>query len=102
MLRPFRYPPREVIQMHGFRRVTFAAAAVAATVSATVALGATGHRSEDGHRADGASGYTVALFGDMPYGAGGRAEYPRLIQDVNDSSASFSVFDGDLKAGGDG
>jgi hypothetical protein len=38
----------------------------------------------------------------MPYGAQGRAEYPNLLADVNGSDVQFSVFDGDLKAGGDG
>jgi hypothetical protein len=55
---------------------------------------------EDGH-AKGRS-YTVGLFGDMPYGTAGRIEYPRLIADMNDAHVRFSIFDGDLKSGGDG
>ena len=51
---------------------------------------------------DDSATYSVGLFGDMPYGAAGKQEYPRLLADVNRSDVSFSVFDGDLKAGGDG
>ena len=46
--------------------------------------------------------FTVALWGDMPYGALGKQQYPALLQDVNSAHVAFSVFDGDLKAGGDG
>jgi hypothetical protein len=53
------------------------------------------------HDNDG-DGYTVGLFGDMPYNALGRAQYPALLADINASKVAFSVFDGDLKAGGDG
>jgi hypothetical protein len=46
--------------------------------------------------------YTIALWGDMPYNALGKQQYPNLLLDVNDADVAFSVFDGDLKAGGDG
>ncbi len=46
--------------------------------------------------------YTIALFGDMPYNALGKAQYPNLLADINASNVAFSVFDGDMKAGGDG
>jgi hypothetical protein len=46
--------------------------------------------------------YTIGLFGDMPYNALGKSQYPSLLADVNQSNAAFSIFDGDLKAGGDG
>ena len=46
--------------------------------------------------------YTIALFGDMPYNALGKVQYPNLIADVNAAHIAFSVFDGDLKSGGDG
>ena len=46
--------------------------------------------------------YSVALWGDMPYGALGKQQYPNLLADVNASDVAFSIFDGDLKAGGDG
>jgi len=80
-----------------------AAAAAAAVVAGLV--GATGaYASRDNHDDGYGKGrsYTVGLFGDMPYGAAGRVEYPRLIADMNDAHVAFSIFDGDLKAGGDG
>jgi hypothetical protein len=43
--------------------------------------------------------YTIGLFGDVPYGPQGRAEYPALLDAINDSKVAFSVFDGDLKNG---
>src|SRR5947208_9427265 len=46
--------------------------------------------------------YTIGLFGDMPYNALGRAQYPALLADINRHHVAFSVFDGDLKSGGDG
>jgi hypothetical protein len=46
--------------------------------------------------------YTIGLFGDMPYNALGRSQYPALLADINAHHVAFSVFDGDLKAGGDG
>lgn len=46
--------------------------------------------------------FTIALFGDMPYNALGKQQYPNLLADINHSDVAFSVFDGDLKAGGDG
>jgi hypothetical protein len=44
----------------------------------------------------------VGLFGDMPYNAQGKADYPYLLHGINKGSVAFSIFDGDLKAGGDG
>jgi hypothetical protein len=46
--------------------------------------------------------YSIALFGDMPYNAIGKQQYPALLADINASHIVFSVFDGDMKAGGDG
>jgi hypothetical protein len=46
--------------------------------------------------------YSIALWGDMPYNALGKAQYPALLADVNAHDVAFSIFDGDLKAGGDG
>ena len=61
-------------------------------------------RDREGHDGDrdGDKKYTIAMWGDMPYGALGKQQYPALLQDVNDAHVEFSVFDGDLKAGGDG
>jgi hypothetical protein len=92
------------------KRLAAGAAVIAATVASTAALADRGPEGPGGngrpaHGADaqhyGAS-YDVGLFGDMPYGAAGRQEYPRLLADMNRAHPSFALFDGDLKAGGDG
>jgi hypothetical protein len=59
-------------------------------------------RHEHGGFRRGPERYTIGLFGDMPYGALGRSQYPNLLADINQSHVAFSVFDGDLQAGGDG
>jgi hypothetical protein len=38
----------------------------------------------------------------MPYNTLGRSQFPALLADINANHVEFSVFDGDLKAGGDG
>jgi hypothetical protein len=84
------------------RRGSFAvlaAAVLAVGVYAGIAQG--GGPSSPG-QGRGPETYTVGLFGDMPYNARGKAEYPNLLADIDASKVSFSVFDGDLKAGGDG
>jgi len=75
-----------------------ATAAIAAVV-VSVAQGAGPTTPGDGH---GPETYTIGLFGDVPYNALGRTEYPALLADVNKVNVAFSVFDGDLKSGGDG
>lgn len=90
---------------HPLRIVVPALIALAAAVLGVTVAGA--HGGGHGHHpgwppSHSRSPFSVALFGDMPYGADGREEYPRLIQNVNESGVAFSVFDGDLKAGGDG
>jgi hypothetical protein len=92
------------------RHSTFAL--ISATAAASLALTtlrptAQAHeRTAETHRPhDAASGprrYTVGLFGDMPYGDLGKQQYPSLLADLNDAEVAFSIFDGDLKAGGDG
>ncbi|MBP2705097.1 hypothetical protein JOL79_14875 [Microbispora sp. RL4-1S] len=84
-----------------------AAIAAAATAIAALTVGAGSANAANDRHGDGpgnAKGrpYTVGLFGDMPYGPQGRVEYPRLLADMNTSDIEFSIFDGDLKAGGDG
>lgn len=64
--------------------------------------GRTLHRHDGGGDRFGHQRYTIGLFGDMPYGALGRSQYPNLLADINHSHVAFSVFDGDLQAGGDG
>jgi hypothetical protein len=75
------------------------ALAVLAAVAVGVAEGA-GPASPGNGR--GPQTYTIGLFGDMPYNALGKSQYPNLLADINNADVSFSVFDGDLKAGGDG
>src|SRR5437762_13213732 len=75
----------------------------AAIAAAAVCVGLA--RGSDDDRRDGerdADSYTIGLFGDMPYNALGRAQYPALLADINAKQVAFSIFDGDLKAGGDG
>lgn len=92
--------------MQGFGRITAAAAVIAATVAATTALADHDAGTPPGRADRPAVGlgrsYTVALFGDVPYGAAGRAEYPRLLADMNAARPAFAIYDGDLKSGGDG
>lgn len=95
--------------MQGAKRLAATAAVLAATVASTAAIADRGGSATDpagrgdaaGERHFGPS-YTVGLFGDVPYGAAGRAEYPRLLADMNAARPAFAIFDGDLKAGGDG
>jgi hypothetical protein len=77
---------------------------IAATVLAAAAyVGRADDSDKDStDRGRGPESYTIGLFGDMPYNALGKAQYPYLLADINASNVAFSVFDGDLKAGGDG
>lgn len=43
--------------------------------------------------------YEIGLFGDMPYGPLGRAQFPAVLADMNASRIAFSLFDGDIKNG---
>jgi hypothetical protein len=72
---------------------------VALLLLTSVSIGRTAGDDDD---EKGGNSYTVGLFGDMPYNDLGRAQYPNLLADINRSHVAFSVFDGDLKAGGDG
>src|SRR5712671_2656160 len=76
----------------------FAAAAIAASVTHSLSAKDDDDRRDD-HDGD---SYTIVLFGDMPYNALGKAQYPALLADINRAHVAFSLFDGDLKAGGDG
>ena len=81
----------------GTRRLISVAAAAILTAAFF-----TGHaigKDDDDHGSD---EYTIGLFGDMPYNALGKAQYPALLADINHAHVEFSVHDGDLKAGGDG
>src|SRR5262249_61146794 len=87
---------------HGRRRLVgaiVATAALAAVISAGIASGA-GPTSLGQGRGHGK--YTIGLFGDMPYGALGRAQYPNLLADINRSNVALSIAHCDVLAGGDG
>jgi hypothetical protein len=77
---------------------TLAAAVLAIGVTAALADNGNGRQDQQGDTAR----YSIGLFGDAPYNAQGKADYPYLLQDINASDVAFSVFDGDLKSGGDG
>ena len=78
------------------------AAATAGVLAATFLTGHAMKKDKDDDDDRGPGSYTIGLFGDMPYNALGRSQYPALLADINASRVEFSVFDGDLKAGGDG
>jgi hypothetical protein len=79
--------------------VGMTAAIVTAAACLGLAKGSDDDRKGDERHSD---SYTIALFGDMPYNVLGRAQYPALLDDINAKHVAFSVFDGDLKSGGDG
>ncbi|MBK9739454.1 MAG: DUF839 domain-containing protein [Actinobacteria bacterium] len=61
-----------------------------------------GHDGEDqGNHGgqDDRRGYSIGLWGDMPYTATGPAALPNVINDINKQELEFTVFDGDIKAG---
>jgi hypothetical protein len=71
-------------------------------IGAVVLSGTAKDKGDDRGKAHEQQAYTIGLFGDMPYNALGRSQFPALLADINASHVAFSVFDGDLKAGGDG
>jgi hypothetical protein len=92
--------------MRGFRvslrRAALPLLALAACTAAAVGGGFGSATDASARQANGQGRYTVGLFGDMPYGPVAKAQYPNLLADMNAHDLAFSVFDGDLKAGGDG
>jgi hypothetical protein len=82
---------------------TVVAATAAAAVAAAIFVGTASRVGAAGPgEGRGPDTYRIGLFGDMPYNALGRSQYPNLLTDINASNVAFSIFDGDLKAGGDG
>jgi hypothetical protein len=59
-------------------------------------------KEEDNESSHASQQYTIAAFGDQPYNALGKSQYPALLDDINRAHVAFSVHDGDLKSGGDG
>jgi hypothetical protein len=83
---------------HEAHRIAVAVCGAALLILAAVYAGSASN--DEGEK--GGESYTIGLFGDMPYNALGRAQFPNLIANINASHVAFSVFDGDLKAGADG
>jgi hypothetical protein len=92
---------RVAVTLRSRRTAVAAAAAVAVVVAILGSMAQAAGPTLPGH-GRGPQTFTIGLFGDMPYNALGRAQYPNLLADMNASNLAFSVFDGDLKAGGDG
>ena len=82
--------------------VQLSAIVASAAIIAGASYGLSAKDKDDRRDNDDGDAYTIGLFGDMPYNALGKAQYPALLADINRSDVVFSVFDGDLKAGGDG
>ena len=79
------------------RRRTWLAVAVAAVVVLATAGIAV---SDNGSKNNKTFEFTVALWGDLPYNdVQAQVGVPNLVADINNSDISFSVHDGDLKAG---
>jgi len=77
-----------------------AALAVTLTFAAPAAFGSTNDAGQDSAAYHGErDSYEIGLFGDMPYGDYGRAQYPATLADINDHHLAFSIFDGDAKNG---
>ena len=61
-------------------------AAAAIAVAATWVGVVRGHERDDrDDRGGEPAAYTIGLFGDMPYNALGRSQYPNLLADINAS-----------------
>jgi hypothetical protein len=91
------------LRSHHTPRAVLLGVVTAALVGAAAYVGLAKGNDDDWRDMDRDSDtYMVGLFGDMPYNALGRAQYPALLADINAKHVAFSVYDGDLKAGGDG
>jgi len=75
-----------------------------ATAAAVAIVASTGYTvfADDNNQGNDDEGYSIALFGDQPYNALGKSQYPAMLADINRAHVAFSVHDGDLKSGGDG
>ncbi len=74
----------------------FAVAALAVVALATAAVAVSSNGSTNKKTFE----FTVGLWGDLPYSDTQALHgVPNLIADMNDSDISFSIHDGDLKAG---
>ena len=74
--------------------VVLLAAVVAGAVAAGIAVAGKGNGNDKTFE------YAIGLWGDTPYSdVQAQTGVPNLIADMNGSDISFSVHDGDLKAG---
>ena len=81
-----------------YRRIVFVAGA-GVLAAACLAGVITAQAAPSDHDGINAQHYEIGLFGDMPYGATGRAQYPNVLADINTHKLAFSTFDGDIKNG---
>ena len=78
------------------RKVVIAAVGTLIAAGA-LAAPASSPASAGWHEAD---RYEIALIGDAPYGDTGRAQFPKVIDEINaNPQISFTLFDGDIKNG---
>jgi len=82
----------------GMKRLMAVASTAAVCAAVATPLAATAG-SPPASRSGTTSTYQVGLFGDMPYGDYGRAQYPAVLRDMNSTNLAFSLFDGDIKSG---
>ena len=81
------------------RRTTLAATACALTLASVGALQLTASAEPSGKPGLNAQHYELGLFGDVPYGDTGRAQFPALVDSINSHKLAFTIFDGDTKNG---
>lgn len=84
------------------RRTTVGIAATCALSLAAVLTGSAVAEGKDRPADDAKNGkkaFTFAAFGDQPYGALGRANFPNVLSAINGADPAFTVFDGDTKNG---
>jgi hypothetical protein len=75
------------------RRTAVLAAVTVAVGAAVLAAPLSSAAAED------RGGYSIGLWGDMPYGTAGLAAMPGVLASINSQELKFTVFDGDIKSG---
>jgi hypothetical protein len=75
------------------RRTAVLAAVTVAVGAAVLAAPLSSAAAED------RGGYSIGLWGDMPYGTAGLAAMPGVLASINSQELKFTVFDGDTKSG---
>lgn len=74
-------------------------AALAAAALGTAVLPGAATAEPSGKPGLNAQHFELGLFGDVPYGPVGRAQFPALVDSINNAKLAFTVFDGDTKNG---